>query len=317
VGHTTLSTGTDPRLHGIVGNSMYDRARRRERLAYQGCSPRDLALPTLADLWLAQTDGQAIILAQGGNAPSATALAGHGACTLGGRPVLRACYQYEGAEGRWSAGTDSCFVLPEPLRGLAARSVWGQGGSWMGQDIRSPRRVRHSAPFARFEGDAAVAAIEHEPLGADEVPDLVLVNLKAIDFVGHTYGPDSPEVGAALAAVDSQIARIVGAVERKVGASRYVVAITADHGMPAAPPARRHRAEELTAAVHERFDREQRRLVLHYECEDSQLFLDEGRLEELGLGLDDVARHLEAIPYLFAAYTEPEVRRAAAALARR
>ena len=47
-----------------------------------------------------------------------------------------------------------------------------------------------------------------------------------------------------------------------------------------------------------------------YESENSQLFIDEGRLAQLGATLRDLARFLEAQPFVFAVFTEDEVRRA-------
>ena len=41
------------------------------------------------------------------------------------------------------------------------------------------------------------------------------------------------------------------------------------------------------------------------------MFVDRERLRELGISLVDVARHLESMPFVFAAYTEDEVRNAA------
>ena len=50
-----------------------------------------------------------------------------------------------------------------------------------------------------------------------------------------------------------------------------------------------------------------------YEPENAQMFVDEDRLSHLGLTLDDLARFLEAQPFVFAAFTQDEVRRAAEA----
>jgi hypothetical protein len=44
-----------------------------------------------------------------------------------------------------------------------------------------------------------VAMIEREPLGEDKVPDLMLMNYRGADFVGHKYGPDSEELRVMLA----------------------------------------------------------------------------------------------------------------------
>ena len=36
VGHSTISTGTDPRVHGITGNNLYDRVNRKRRDSFEG-----------------------------------------------------------------------------------------------------------------------------------------------------------------------------------------------------------------------------------------------------------------------------------------
>ena len=76
----------------------------------------------------------------------------------------------------------------------------------MGHPIGTIDEVRRSALFSKFETDALRLMIEREPLGADEVTDLLLVNFKTPDYVGHRYGPDSPELAATLAALDRDLA---------------------------------------------------------------------------------------------------------------
>jgi hypothetical protein len=87
-----------------------------------------------------------------------------------------------------------------------------------------------------------------------------------------------------------------------------VVAITADHGMPSEPPpGGRHYAEDIVKLLHERFDPEGR-LVTHYGAENSQFFVDRRRLAERGLTLEEVRDAVQALPFVFAAFTENEVR---------
>ena len=79
----------------------------------------------------------------------------------------------------------------------------------MGHDIGNPDAVSRSALFPKFEADALVAMIENEPLGANGTTALLLANLKAPDFVGHQFGPDSAELRETLAEQDRQLARIL------------------------------------------------------------------------------------------------------------
>jgi hypothetical protein len=153
--------------------------------------------------------------------------------------------------------------------------------------------------------------IEHEPIGEGGVPDLILMNYKGADFVGHKYGPDSDELRATLGEMDRQLARILAALEAKVG-SDYLLAVTADHGMPSEPPSpdRRHFAPSIVDRLHERFDPEAKTLITSFDSENSQIYVDEDRLSSLGLRLRDLADFLESMPFLFAVFTEDEVRRA-------
>ena len=74
--------------------------------------------------------------------------------------------------------------------------------------------------------------------------------------------------------------------------------------------------DEIVKGIHEKFDPGKGALVLHYEPENAQLAVDRDRLRELGLDLDAIRRYLEAQPFIFAAYTEDELARAAASLDR-
>ncbi len=75
----------------------------------------------------------------------------------------------------------------------------------------------------------------------DNVADLILLNYKGADFVGHKYGPDSNELRVTLGEMDRQLVRLLSALEAKVG-NNYLLAVNAHHGMPSEPssPDRRH-----------------------------------------------------------------------------
>jgi hypothetical protein len=130
--------------------------------------------------------------------------------------------------------------------------------------------------------------------------------------VGHKYGPDSEEIRVTLSEMDRQLARLLSALEAKVG-SNSLLAVTADHGMPAEPssPDRRHFASSIGDLVHEKFDPEAKQLITSYEPENGQIFVDDDRLSYLGLTLRDLAAFLESQPFLFAVFTNDEVRQAA------
>jgi hypothetical protein len=308
VGHSTIATGTDPGVHGITGVSTYDREGRRRHDMYAGCDPHDLLAPTIADVWQRATAGRAIILAQGSIDRAATPLAGHGACLQDGTPVVLASYDQQ--TGAWHSNP-ACFRLPDYLKDMNASTLWKASPEWMGHRIDSTTAVRYSALFPEFESNATIAMIEHEPVGEDSVADLILLNYKCADFVGHKYGPESEELRVTLAEIDREVARLLSALEAKVGKD-YLLAVTADHGMPSLPtsPDHRHLVTTIADLLHEKFDPE-RKLVMSYEPENCQIYIDEDRLSKLGLTLPDLARFLESQPYMFAVFTNEEVARQA------
>jgi len=307
VGHSTISTGTDPRVHGITGNSVYDRIHRSRHNLFEGATPQDLMALTLADAWQLATAGRAIILAQGSIDRAATPLAGHGACQLNGAPVVLATYDQQ--TGGWTTNP-SCYRLPEYLKDRNAKTLLPADGEWMHHKIDSPAAVRYSALFPAFEVDAMTAMIEREPVGEDDVADLLLMNYKGADFVGHKFGPASDELRATLSEMDGQLARLLAALEAKVG-SNYLLAVTADHGMPSEPPSpdRRHFAPSIVDLLHEKFDPEAKKLIASFDAENGQIFVDEDRLSSLGLTLRGLADFLQSLPFLFAAFTDDDVRR--------
>ena len=308
VGHATVGTGTDPRFHGQASNNLFNVTTGKAQQAYDKLDPRELMVPTLADLWNIETEGRAVIVGQGGAIRAVAGLVGHGACIVGGKPVFVGSFA---SDGGWETNP-ACYQLPEPLAASNAKSYWeAAGGTWMNHDIKGPANFRASAVYQTFEGDALVGVIEHAALGSDDVTDLLMVNLKGPDYTAHAYGPDSAEIRGTLAELDRQMARVLAALEKKAGADRTVVALTADHGMAPEPTGAHRRVywEEVADAIHQKFDPVERKVVRYYEDPaNQQVYLDRERLRTLGFSLQDVAKFLETLPYIQAAFTEDEVR---------
>jgi hypothetical protein len=315
VGHATIATGADPRAHGVTGNNVYEGTKKARHDMFGGFDPRDLVAPNLADVWQMQTGGRALVVAQGSSIPASVALAGHGACQLNGTKVTHG--GYDERTGRWRTA-EACFAQPASTAELDARTLWPADGLWMGHAIGTPSGVRRSGLFPQFEAEAFVRLIESQPIGQDAIADLLLLNYKGADYVGHKHGPESRELAATFEEMDRHLARILRVIEEKTGGD-YLLAVTADHGMPSEPPAggtHRHFAPQIVDLLHKQFDPEGRTLVPYYEPENAQIFVDRDRLAALKLTLEDMARFLQRQPFMFAAYPEDEVRRAASRLPR-
>ncbi len=311
VGHANLGTGAEPQTHGLAVNYLFNRVTGKSQEAYDALDPGEMFALTLADVWNIETEGQAVIVGQGGAIRAMAGLVGHGACLVNGRRVRAASYSTAG-DGTFETNT-KCYALSDALKPFTARRYWTDaGGTWMGHDVANPTKFRHSALFQRFEGDALAAVLEAEPLGADDIPDLVLVNLKGPDYVGHAYGPASPEIKEELAELDRQIARTLEILERKAGAGRFAVAIAADHGMPGEPPpGGRHYVDDIGKRIDARFSPGGGTVVQYFtDAANNEIHLDTAKLRSLKVSLRDVAAFLEAEVPFAAVYTEDEVRAA-------
>ena len=77
--------------------------------------------------------------------------------------------------------------------------------------------------------DFAIAAVDGEKLGADEITDFLAVSFSSTDYVGHKYGVNSKEVEDVYLRLDEDLARLFKALDKKVGTGDYTVFLTADH----------------------------------------------------------------------------------------
>ena len=64
-------------------------------------------------------------------------------------------------------------------------------------------------------------------------PRLIALYFSEVDTDGHRYGPDSPEVNASIARVDSVVGAIIHGIAQQGSTSQVDVMVVADHGMTA------------------------------------------------------------------------------------
>jgi hypothetical protein len=313
VGHATIGTGTDPRIHGIAVNNLFNRVTGKSQEAFDRLDTRELMALTLADSWNLATDGKAVIIGQGGALRATAGLVGRGACLVGARKVIAA--SYGGPDGGWETNP-ACYTMPPALENFVGRRVWeAAGGTWLGHNIATASRFRASALYQKFEGEALLAVVSDSSVGADELTDFVFVNMKGPDYTAHMHGPDSAELRETLAELDRQMTAYLALIEQKAGAGRSVTVITADHGTPGEPtPGRRFHPDQIVPLIHKRFDPEGRIVQYYGDAANNQLFLDTARIRSLGFTLKDVATFLEGLDMFAAAFTEDDVRAAQARL---
>ena len=83
---------------------------------------------------------------------------------------------------------------------------------------------------APYQTRIVEAVVDREGLGLDDVSDLLYVNLKAIDSVGHIFSADGHQMGETVRWHDDALEELVGWLDDRVGSGRWAMVLTADHG---------------------------------------------------------------------------------------
>ena len=83
--------------------------------------------------------------------------------------------------------------------------------------------------------------LAREQLGTRNATDLLSVSFSSNDSVGHTYGPESPQVRDIAIRTDRTIGSLLSLVDKTVGLQHTLVAFTTDHGVAPVPETLRER----------------------------------------------------------------------------
>lgn len=238
--HTTLSTGTFPRYHGVTAIAV--RADDgsivgsfSETAGNPGAAAMDptitLRKTTIADLWDRARGNEPLIgMLAAGNLQ--LGMIGHGAALRGGDKDIAAILSGD----TWSTNPEF-YSLPDyvndevPGPEQDVREVdladGKADGLWRGHDIAP---VDASPAFAPWQNRVVQAILEREGFGADDVTDLFYLNYKAPDKAGHKWNMIGIEQADVLRSVDEAIGDMKLWLDEQVGSDRYVLVVTADHG---------------------------------------------------------------------------------------
>jgi len=233
-----------------------------------GDSAHQLAVPTFTDLMRTERGAHVVTLSLKDR--SAIMLAGHGADAAtwlsesldrwetssvfgdGTAPPVKAflaSHPMDADYGRtWERLLPtSHYRHPDDAPGEAPPSGWTATfphvlkGAGKGPDAEFRAQWERS-PFAdAYLGSFAAALVESMQLGHHDGTDVLGVSFSSTDLVGHAFGPDSQEVQDMYAHLDQTIGTLLNRLDALVGRDRYVVALTADHGVTPIP-------EQMTAA---------------------------------------------------------------------
>jgi len=267
-GHATLLTGAYPDIHGIIENSWYDRSLGREFNCVEdptsklvdvatepkdqrGASPRNLQGSTLGDELRMASDFKSKVIA--------VSLKDRGAVLPGGH-TANAAYWYKSSSGHFVSGTYYMTALPDWVakfnQDSPAKNYCGKSWQALPETPGAGRKVfqelaaapgapcpdrkflegLNSTPFiSEVELEFAGEVIRRERLGQGLATDLLTISLSANDYIGHAFGPYSPEVADMTLRTDRYLADFFAEVDRAVGLANVWIALSADHGVAPTP----------------------------------------------------------------------------------
>jgi hypothetical protein len=303
--HATIGTGTFPDDHGIVAHRMRIGGELSTPWA-QG--PAYLIDPTLADLY-DLANGNEPVVGELGTVSIHLGMLGHGSMWGGGDQDIAVIREKVGAETLGEEGFEwnltpilqPYYRFPDYINDVggfeddvrAVDAADGQlDGRWRGNDMEALLQGFDTPARIPYQTRVLKEMIAREGFGADDVPDLLFVNYKMIDYISHVWTVNSPEMRDAVAAQDASLEDLVGFLNERVGAGQWALVLTADHGSipdPKVTGAFQISATPLTTGINAIFDTDGDDTRLVELVQPTQIFVNERELRQNGHTLKEVA----------------------------
>lgn len=297
--HATIGTGVYPDKHGIPGNQMRGPDGKNTDAWLQNADPRYLEVPTVSELW-DESNGNEPVVGTVSYEGWHLGMIGHGAQREGGDRDLAALWEAE--DNAWWVNEDY-YELPESLgtTDLARLEGYEQqldgrdglvDGSWFGHTLEQLQEdlIRPGTPaFVRFTGDAVVSMLTEENFGADDLTDIMWVEMKMPDYAGHAWNMIGAEQGDVIKETDAQIGRFLDTLDKIAGRGNYLVTLTADHGQQPLPDLYggwRINNRELQRDIEARFGNVIEKVT------PVDIYVDFDAMEREDVTLEDIARYL-------------------------
>jgi hypothetical protein len=305
VGHATIGTGTFPRRNGFVDE--YIRINGSLQKPNEN-GPAFLLEPSLADLYDLAMDNEPKVGAIATLAAHIMMM-GHGSLWGGGDKDVAVTREKEsgptaGAESvSWNltSAMQPFYRLPEYVNELPPVTAYADqvdradgalDGRWREHDIAQYANGFDTPARTPFQQRLVEEVIVREGFGVDEVPDLLFVNYKAIDTIGHLFSADGVEMSDAVRTQDDALAQLVTFLDATVGRDRWVLAVTADHGTqndPAVSGAFEIDIAKLEHGLRGTFDQDGDDVTLVEKVRPTEIWLDRDELHDNDLRVADVA----------------------------
>jgi hypothetical protein len=321
--HATIGTGTFPDDHGIVAH----------RLRIGGdlttpwkLGPTYLIDPTLADLYDVSMGNEPIV-GELGTVSIHLGMLGHGSMWGGGDQDIAVIREKIGAETLGAEGfewnlapaLEPYYRFPAYLNDVpgfeedvrAVDAADGRlDGRWRENEIAPLLEGFDTPARIPYQTRVLMELIRREGFGADEVPDLLFVNYKMIDYISHVWTVNSPEMQDAVRAQDEQLKVLVDFLNETVGEGQWAFVLTADHGSvpdPDVSGAFQISATPIVNGINTTFDTDGDDTKLVGLVQPTQIFIDQAELHENGHTLEEVAQWIMGLTKADVAFPDASV----------
>jgi len=311
IGHSTFLSGALPAVSGIVGNDWFEVSTGKRVASVTddsvkllggssegGASPRRLLVSTVGDELKIASGGKSHVIGVSLKDRSAILPVGH---------MADGAFWVEAKTGNIVSSTYYFPDLPAWVKDLNGSKPADKfaGLEWAGHQMLRAGDPGYyaSLPATPFSNELielmAERAVVSEKMGKHGTTDLLAVSFSANDYVGHTYGPDSPEAHETAVRTDKVFDKLFRYLEAQVGMQNVLVVVTADHGVAPLPelsierrigggrmPSATVVADAVQAALDQRFGKA--KWILYSAAE--AMYLDRALMRQKKLDSADVER---------------------------
>lgn len=249
----TVSTGTTPANHGIVGLHWVDRELLKPVFcisdkAVQGVGTKDqfsaatLSTSTVGDELKVASEGKALVISIAPNADAAILQAGHAADQV---------FWLDDTTGQWVTSTYYGTAMPQwiksrntQLTALGTQMTWEPSSALVGNFsyflsggmkqpfkhvMKSADRYRQWKTSGLVNGEVASATeslLQLGTLGMDGITDYMALTLYAGGYEGRTAAESPLEIQDTYVRLDMAVARILRALDQKFGKDNVLLTFT-------------------------------------------------------------------------------------------